>query len=103
MGRVFLVIALCLGLTAPVAAAESEPLSADETAIQFDAPGLVGVSKTFRTNSRHEGFRVEVGVWVDRGLPIRLTPMTATCRVPPLSRVKLGIGWSRGVARDAEQ
>ena len=39
----------------------------------------------------------------DRDLPIRLTPMTATCRVPPLSRVKLGIGWSRGVARDAEQ
>ena len=39
----------------------------------------------------------------DRSLPIRLTPMTATCRVPPLSRVKLGIGWSRGVARDAEQ
>ena len=36
-------------------------------------------------------------------LPIRLTPMTATCRVPPLSRVKLGIGWIRGVARDAEQ
>ncbi len=36
-------------------------------------------------------------------LPIRLTPMTTTCRVPPLSRVKLGIGWSRGVARDAEQ
>ncbi len=36
-------------------------------------------------------------------LPIRLTPMTATCRVPPLSRVKLGIGWSRGVARDARQ
>ena len=36
-------------------------------------------------------------------LPIRLTPMTATCRVLPLSRVKLGIGWSRGVARDAEQ
>ena len=40
---------------------------------------------------------------VERTLPIRLTPMTATCRVPPLSRVKLGIGWSRGVARDAEQ
>ena len=39
----------------------------------------------------------------DQSLPIRLTPMTATCRVPPLSRVKLGIGWSRGVARDAEQ
>ena len=39
----------------------------------------------------------------ERPLPIRLTPMTATCRVPPLSRVKLGIGWSRGVARDAEQ
>ena len=39
----------------------------------------------------------------DHFLPIRLTPMTATCRVPPLSRVKLGIGWSRGVARDAEQ
>ena len=38
-----------------------------------------------------------------QGLPIRLTPMTATCRVLPLSRVKLGIGWSRGVARDAEQ
>ena len=36
-------------------------------------------------------------------LPIRLTPMTATCRVPPLSRVKLGIGWARGAARDAEQ
>jgi len=44
----------------------------------------------------------EVGHHVDC-LPIRLTPMTATCRVPPLSRVKLGIGWSRGVARDAEQ
>ena len=42
-------------------------------------------------------------VVVVRSLPIRLTPMTATCRVPPLSRVKLGIGWSRGVARDAEQ
>ena len=40
---------------------------------------------------------------MDDSLPIRLTPMTATCRVPPLSRVKLGIGWSRGVARDAEQ
>ena len=39
----------------------------------------------------------------DSFLPIRLTPMTATCRVPPLSRVKLGIGWSRGIARDAEQ
>ena len=39
----------------------------------------------------------------DQSLPIRLTPMTATCRVPPLSRVKLGIGWARGVARDAEQ
>ncbi len=39
----------------------------------------------------------------DYCLPIRLTPMTATCRVPPLSLVKLGIGWSRGVARDAEQ
>ena len=42
-------------------------------------------------------------VILDTLLPIRLTPMTATCRVPPLSRVKLGIGWSRGVARDAEQ
>ena len=41
--------------------------------------------------------------WDIQTLPIRLTPMTATCRVPPLSRVKLGIGWSRGVARDAEQ
>ena len=40
---------------------------------------------------------------LDVPLPIWLTPMTATCRVPPLSRVKLGIGWSRGVARDAEQ
>ena len=40
---------------------------------------------------------------VEECLPIRLTPMTATCRVPPLPRVKLGIGWSRGVARDAEQ
>ena len=40
---------------------------------------------------------------LDGFLPIRLTPMTATIRVPPLSRVKLGIGWSRGVARDAEQ
>ena len=39
----------------------------------------------------------------EESLPIGLTPMTATCRVPPLSRVKLGIGWSRGVARDAEQ
>ena len=42
-------------------------------------------------------------VALETTLPIRLTPMTATCRVPPLSRVKLGIGWSRGVARDAEQ
>ena len=42
-------------------------------------------------------------ILADDSLPIRLTPMTATCRVPPLSRVKLGIGWSRGVARDAEQ
>ena len=40
---------------------------------------------------------------LEETLPIRLTPMTATCWVPPLSRVKLGIGWSRGVARDAEQ
>ena len=31
-------------------------------------------------------------------LPIRLTPTPTTCRVPPLSRVKLGIGWSRGKA-----
>ena len=49
----------------------------------------------------------EITDWHEVGglyiLPIRLTPMTATCRVPPLSRVKLGIGWSRGVARDAEQ
>ena len=44
-----------------------------------------------------------LGIFIDKTLPIRLTPMTATCRVPPLSRVKLGIGWSRGVARDAEQ
>ena len=44
-----------------------------------------------------------VGGLEQQTLPIRLTPMTATCRVPPLSRVKLGIGWSRGVARDAEQ
>ena len=43
------------------------------------------------------------GHGVEESLPIRLTPMTATCRVPPLSRVKLGIGWSRGVARDSEQ
>ena len=43
------------------------------------------------------------GPFQEDSLPIRLTPMTATCRVPPLSRVKLGIGWSRGVARDAEQ
>ena len=43
------------------------------------------------------------GGTIVEALPIRLTPMTATCRVPPLSRVKLGIGWSRGVARDAEQ
>ena len=41
--------------------------------------------------------------WEERTLPIRLTPMTATCRVPPLSRVEFGIGWSGGVARDAEQ
>ena len=47
-----------------------------------------------------EGWNVYVK---EHPLPIRLTPMTATCRVPPLSRVKLGIGWSRGVARDAEQ
>ena len=51
-------------------------------------------------------YRASYDDWEGRGeqtLPIRLTPMTATCRVPPLSRVKLGIGWSRGVARDAEQ
>ena len=45
----------------------------------------------------------EIRELVQRILPIRLTPMTATCRELPLSRVKLGIGWSRGVARDAEQ
>ena len=45
----------------------------------------------------------EQAVKEEQSLPIRLTPMTATCMVPPLSRVKLGIGWSRGVARDAEQ
>ena len=48
-------------------------------------------------------FLADRNVLIDQTLPIRLTPMTATCRVPPLSRVKLGIGWSRGVARDAEQ
>ncbi len=41
--------------------------------------------------------------WIERTLPIRLTPTPTTCRVSPLSRVKLGIGWSRGVPRDAEQ
>ena len=45
---------------------------------------------------------IDAKTYVVQTLPIRLTPMTATCRVPPLSRVKLGI-WSRGVARDAEQ
>ena len=48
-------------------------------------------------------FKTFVYALLNDSLPIRLTPMTATCRVPPLSRVKLGIGWSRGVARDAEQ
>ena len=48
-------------------------------------------------------YETEVSNLIEAILPIRLTPMTATCRVPPLSRVKLGIGWSRGVARDAEQ
>ena len=43
MGRVFLAIALCLGLTASVAADEWEPLSENETAIQFNAPGLARV------------------------------------------------------------
>ncbi len=54
-----------------------------------------GESNGDRTRYRNDAFVAS--------LPIRLTPMTATCRVPPLSRVKLGIGWSRGVARDAEQ
>ena len=31
----------------------------------------------------------EVLDFLVQSLPIRLTPMTATCRVPPLSRVKL--------------
>ena len=48
-------------------------------------------------------FETAAGGEEELTFPIRLTPMTATCRVPPLSRVKLGIGWSRGVARDAEQ
>ncbi len=51
----------------------------------------------------NDDVELEVVVIDDGSLPIRLTPTTTTCRVPPLSRVKLGIGWSRGVARDAEQ
>ena len=65
---------------------------------------LYGVVKKFKGLRQvpfdQMDFEAEYDVY---SLPIRLTPMTATCRVPPLSRVKLGIGWSRGVARDAEQ
>ena len=38
MKSVFLVIALCLGLTAPVAADDWELLGKNETAIRFNAP-----------------------------------------------------------------
>ena len=68
--------------------------------------GSSGVGEVHETNLATNS-RALSGLAIRRfevySLPIRLTPMTATCRVPPLSRVKLGIGWSRGVARDAEQ
>ena len=73
------------------------------------SPGKRHVQRVFRTLAEQVGLR-EPGAArgasphsLRHSLPIRLTPMTATCRVPPLSRVKLGIGWSRGVARDSEQ
>ena len=68
-----------------------------------DQGGRDAEGKTLDADADLGRFAVAVADGVDAILPIRLTPMTATCRVPPLSRVKLGIGWSRGVARDAEQ
>ena len=59
--------------------------------------------KKFKKDLQHQFMAFPTIIDDVHTLPIRLTPMTATCRVPPLSRVKLGIGWSRGVARDAEQ
>ena len=67
----------------------------DAQAIMLDRDAAHLIHPLHKPSAHAEG-----KVWT---LPIRLTPMTATCRVPPHSRVKLGIGWSRGVARDAEQ
>ncbi len=66
MKSVFLVIALCLGLTAPVAADDWELLSKNETAIRFNAPRLDGVPTKFLTNSSG-GKRTESGIWSDGG------------------------------------
>ena len=82
--------------------------------VKLDAVGAMGLEYSFIAEpgecatlaTRYEildvaGLRATADL--EQTLPIRLTPMTATCWVRPLSRVKLGIGWSRGVARDAEQ
>ena len=87
---------------------EAEKIKQKELQVKSDAIKLI---KPFLILHHDELFhirpapeqRVQAEELKQRLLPIRLTPMTATCRVPPLSRVKLGIGWSRGVARDAEQ
>ncbi len=44
-----------------------------------------------------------VGVEDVQTVPIRLSQTPTTCGVDPCSRVKLGIGWRLGAARDAEQ
>lgn len=43
--------------------------------------------------------------WTDeeKTVPIRLSQTPTTCGVEPCSRIKLGIGWRLGAARDAEQ
>ena len=65
-----------------------EPAQADAA----DQP-QVHAEAAVRRGGQHPRHTAEL-----RTLPIRLTPTPTTFRVPPLSRVKLGIGWSRGKA-----
>ena len=126
----FLTVHVTLANTLPELYLRELPILSDEDAIaemcglplpkldlvniltaRFPKSGIDDVQETpdnysatiFVKRALPEAEQSRILTFVETFLPIRLTPMTATCRVPPLSRVKLGIGWSRGVARDAEQ